>query len=157
MTDARKLTEILEGVAKMRRVVDYVQDLQKHTNQRWLEFSSPHCSMHVEDYMNSALAHYWQFIMDCSDATGSDVGVLREVTNSFAHIAADYTTNCLYDELSSWSRYGYKTQREAAERIEPIYRYASQFTHVEYGRPMIPMWINGSTLNPDVARRMSPN
>jgi len=157
MTETRKRTQILEGVANMRKVVGYVQDLQKRTNQRWLEFSSPHCSMHVEDYMNSALAHYWQLLMDDFDATGSEADALREATNSFGRIAADYVTKCLYDELSSWSRYGYKTQREAAGRIEPIYQYASQFIHVEYGRPQTLNWIDGSPLDPGVARRMEPN
>lgn len=157
MADARKLTEILEGVAKMRKVVDYVQDLQRRTNQPWLEFSSPHCRMHVEDYMNQALAHYWQLLMDGFDATGSEADALREATNSFGHIASDYVTKCLYHELSLWSRYGYKTQREAAERIEPIYNYTSQFIHVGYGRPQTLNWIDGSPLDPDVARRMEPN
>ena len=155
--NARTLTEILEGVANMRKVVDYVHNLQKMTNKRWREYSSPHCRMHVEDYMNNAFAYYWQLIMDCFDATGNEAKALQEATGSFKKIASDYAGRLFY-ECSEPLRYGYKSRREADDILSHFSMYVMQFVNVRYGEVMIPKWIDRKPLSPpEWPRSMRPS
>lgn len=154
-THPKTLSELLKGIATMRKVVSYVQALQRRTNQRWLEFSSPDCEMQVEDYMNYALAHYGQLLID-SFATPDPSGALHDATRSFSALARDYAA-CVSCECLEWLRYGYKSQREAGDKLNYLLIYVPQFAQMTYGRSQTLRWIDGSQLDPEVARRMRPN
>ncbi len=152
----KTLNEILDGVANMRKLVDWVHDLQKRTNQQWLDYSSPHCRMHVEDYMNNAFAYYWQGIMDNFGASGDEEKALRQATSKLAEVAQDYH-HYLYAQVEAWLRYSFTSRRQAEERFEHLLSYTAQFAHVEYGRQLIPKWLDGKPLSPpEWPRSMKP-